>query len=154
MNGHLINHIIYADDLVLISPSSAGLCQLLRECEKFGMSHDVKYKAKKSAVVIYRSATLKGCFPEFKLKGITLHVVATYKYLGNYTSDDISDDDDINRQRRTPYVQGNIRLRKCCMYSLEVKLTLFHSYCSPMYGVQLWWNNKKSTLNIVHITIF
>ena len=39
MNGHLINHIMYADDLVLISPSSARLCQLLRECEKFGMSH-------------------------------------------------------------------------------------------------------------------
>ena len=39
MNGHLINHIMYADDniLVLISPSSAGLCQLLHECEKFGI---------------------------------------------------------------------------------------------------------------------
>ena len=36
LNGHLINHIMYADDLVLISPSSAGLSQLLRECEKFG----------------------------------------------------------------------------------------------------------------------
>ena len=45
MNGHIINHIMYADDLVLISPSSAGLCQLLRECETFGMSHDVKYNA-------------------------------------------------------------------------------------------------------------
>ena len=107
MNGHLINHIMYADDLVLISPSSAGLCQLLRECEKFGMSHDVKYNAKKSAVMIFRSATLKGCsIPEFKLKWVTLHVVATYKYLGNYISDDLSDDDDdINRQRRTLYVR-------------------------------------------------
>ena len=35
LNGHLINHIMYADDLVLISPSSAGLSKLLRECEKF-----------------------------------------------------------------------------------------------------------------------
>ena len=42
MNGHLINHIMYADDLVLILPPSVGLCQLLLECEKFGMSHDVK----------------------------------------------------------------------------------------------------------------
>ena len=152
MNGHLINHIMYADDLVLISPSSAGLCQLLRECEKFGMSHDVKYNAKKSAVMIFRSATLKGCsIPEFKLKGVTLHVVATYKYLGNYISDDLSDDDDINRQRRTLYVQGNIILRKFSMCFLEVKLTLFRSYCSPMYGVQLWWNYKKSTLNRLHI---
>ena len=73
--------ITYTDDSVLISPSSAGLYQLLRECEKFGMSHDVKYNAKKSAVMIFRSATLKGCsIPEFKLKGVTLHVVATHKY--------------------------------------------------------------------------
>ena len=59
LNGLLINHIMYADDLVLISPSSAGLSQLLRECEKFGTRHDVKYNAKKSAVMIYRSMTLK-----------------------------------------------------------------------------------------------
>ena len=108
--------------------------------------------------MIFRSATLKGCsIPEFKLKGVTLHVVATYKYLRNYISDDLSDDDDINRQRRTLYVQGNIIWRKFSMCSLGGKLTLFRSYCSPMYGVQLWWNYKKSTLNrlyILHITIF
>ena len=46
-NGHIINHIMYADEVVLISPSSAGLCQLLRECETFGMSHDVKYNARR-----------------------------------------------------------------------------------------------------------
>ena len=34
---------MYTDDLVIISPSSAGLSQLLRECEKFGTRHDVKY---------------------------------------------------------------------------------------------------------------
>jgi len=96
--------------------------------------------------------TLKGCFiPEFKLKVVTLHVVATHKYLGNYISDDPSDDDDINRQHRTLYVQGNIILRKFSMCSLEVKLTLFRSYCLPVYGVQLWWNYKKSTLNRLHI---
>ena len=89
--------------------------------------------------------------PEFQLKGVTLHVVATYKYLGNYISDDLPDDDDINRQRRTLYVQGNMILRKCSMCSLEVKLTLFRSYCSPMYGLQLWWNYKKFTLNRLHI---
>ena len=45
---------------------------------------------------------------------VTLHVVATYKYLGNYISDDLSDDDDINRQRRTLYGQRNIILQKMC----------------------------------------
>ena len=40
-------------------------------------------------------------------------MVASYKYLlGHYITDDLSDDDDINRQRRTLFVQGNIILRK------------------------------------------
>ena len=58
LNRYLINHIMYADDLVLISPPSAGLSQLLHECEKFGMP-------KKSAVMIYRSMILKGCRPYY-----------------------------------------------------------------------------------------
>ena len=63
---------------------------------------DVKYNAKKSAVMIYKSMTLKGCtIHNFKLNGMILHVVASYKYLGHYITDYLSDDDDINRQRRT-----------------------------------------------------
>ena len=108
LNGHLINHIMYADDLVLISPSSAGLSQLLRECEKFGTRHDVKYNAKKCAAMIYRSMTLKGCtISNFKLNGMILHVVTSY--LGHYIIDDLSDDDDdiIRKNVRTLFVQGN-----------------------------------------------
>ena len=73
-----------------------------------------------------------------------LHVVASYKYLGHYITDDLSDDDDINRQRRTLFVQGNIILRKFNMCSLGVRLTLVRTYCAPMYTAQLWWNYKKN----------
>ncbi len=52
----------------------------------------------------------------------------------DYLSDD---DDDINRQRRTLFVQGNIILRKFNIRSFFVKLTLFRTYCSPMYRVQV-----------------
>ena len=120
------------------------MSQLLHECEKFGTKHYIKCNAKKSAVRIYRSMTLKGCnIPNFKLNGIILHVVASYKYLGHYITDDLSDDEDINRQRITLFVQGNIILRKFNMCSLSVKLTLFRTYCSPMYTTQLWWNYQK-----------
>ena len=83
LNGHSINHIMYVDELVLISPSSAGLSQLLHECEKFGTRHDLKCNAKKSAVVIYRSMTLKECtIPNFNRLNVIIlhvHVVASYK---------------------------------------------------------------------------
>ena len=43
----------------------------------------------------YISMTLRGCtIPNFKLNGIILHMVASYKYLGHYITDDLSDDDD------------------------------------------------------------
>ena len=91
------------------------------------MSHDVKYNAMKNAVMIFRS------------------VIKTYKYLGNYISNDLSDDYDINRQQRTLYIKGIVILPTFNMCFLEVKLTLFHAYCSSRYGVKLWWKYKKST---------
>ena len=58
--------------------------------------------------------TLKGCtIPDFKLNGT---VVASYTYLGHYITYDLSDDEDINRQRRKLIVQGNITLRKFSMF--------------------------------------
>ena len=89
---------------------------------------DLKYNATKSAVMIYRSMTLKGCRPycsQLELHRIILHSVASYKNIGYFITDDLSDDDDINRQRRTLFVQGNIILRKSNRCSLGVKLTLF-----------------------------
>ena len=103
VNGHLINHIMYADDLILILPSSAGLCQLLYDYEKFGISHDVKYNEKKSAIMIFRS---KLCRCRYQ------------------------------QTMQSLFVQGNIILCKFYMCSIDVKLTLFHTYCSPMYSVQ------------------
>ena len=92
--------------------------------------------------------TLKGCIiPNFKLNGMILHVVASYKYLGYYITGDLSDDDaDINRQRRTLFVQGNIIRRKFNICSFDVQLTLCRTYCSPMHTAQLWWNYKNLPL--------
>ena len=37
----IINHLMYADDLVILAPSVAGLSKLLRICESFGESNDI-----------------------------------------------------------------------------------------------------------------
>ena len=132
MNEHLINQIMYADYLILISPSSAGLCQLLYECDKFGTSHDVKYNANiMKTIMIFRSNILKGCtILDVKLNEIILNMVVTYKYLGHYITDDLCGDADINKQCRTLFVQGNVILHTFYMCSIDVKLTLFCAHCS------------------------
>ena len=39
MGNEIINHLMYADDLVIMAPSVTGLSKLLRICELFAASH-------------------------------------------------------------------------------------------------------------------
>ena len=49
----LINHLMYADDLVLLAPSSMGLSMLLSVCLDYGLEHNIKYNSTKSNVIIF-----------------------------------------------------------------------------------------------------
>ena len=41
IGSSLINHFMYADDLVLMAPSSMGLSMLLYVCSEYGIEHDI-----------------------------------------------------------------------------------------------------------------
>ena len=61
-----------------------------------------------------------------------------YKYIGHCISDDLSDDDDMARQCRQIYAQGNALLRKKIMCTESVKITLFRSFSTSLYTCELW----------------
>ena len=48
LNSVCVNHLVYADDLCLISPSLAGLRELLRVCETAGDHLSIKFNAEKT----------------------------------------------------------------------------------------------------------
>ena len=55
----MINHLMYADGLVLLSPSATGLRELFLACEKYSKEHAIIYNSKKSSVLICKNrATL------------------------------------------------------------------------------------------------
>ena len=152
-SGECINHLMYADDLVITSPSVAGLYKLLHICESFGLSHDVLFNNKMSTIMSFRAGNLKDAhLPLYTLNGEVLCDSACVKYLGHFVCSDLTDDTDILRQRRCLSIQGNVLLRKFHMCSIGVRLALFRSFCSPMYTSQLWWNYKKCTMKRLHIT--
>ena len=143
----IFNHILYADDLVLISPSSRGLYRLLRECEKYGIENDIVFNASKSTVMCFKSkCTSKFRIPEFFLNDSLIPLVNNMKYLGHYLCNTGSDALDIDRQRKKIYVQGNSLIRKFHMCSVDVKLTLFQSFCAPMYTPHLWTKYTNSDI--------
>ena len=55
----IINHLFYADDLVLLCPSHSGMQELLETCEKYALENDIIFNTKKSVVLIRRSKLLK-----------------------------------------------------------------------------------------------
>ena len=116
----LINHFMYADDLVLISHSATGSSLLLSVCSAYSIEHDIKYNNAKSNVMILRCNKMKDIrIPNFVLNNVLLTRVTKYKYHGHCINDDLSDDDDMARQYRQIYVQGNALLRKLsCVLNL------------------------------------
>ena len=65
----LINHLMYADDLVIFSPSSIGLRALITVCEEYAVSHEMVFNHKKSVILICRSKYMKNVYPVFTLNG-------------------------------------------------------------------------------------
>ena len=135
----IVNHILYADDLVLISLSSRGLYRLLRECEEYGIEADIVFNATKSAVMCFKSkCTSKFKVPDFFLNNSLIFLVNSIEYLGHFLCDTSSDPLDIDQQRKKIFVQGNSLIRRFYMCTVDVKLTLFQSFIAPMYTSHLW----------------
>ena len=152
VGNRLINHLMYADDLVVLSPYSAGLQKLLRVCTEYGVQYDIKFNPKKSVVMIARTKEdQKRKFPSFCLSEQSLNVVTKIKYLGHIIRDDLCDDDDVQRQCCKLYAQANMIARKFHMCSKDVKIALFRAYCTPLYTAHLWCNYSKGKMNKIKV---
>lgn len=148
----LLNHLMYADDLAIFSPSSTGLQEMLHVCSNYGLTYDVKYNCKKSVVLLCKSKGDKDLtFPSFYLAGQVLPVSDKTKYLGHIITDQMSDDDDIYRQRRMLYAQANMLVRKFHWCTDSVKISLFKAYCTPLYTAPLWTKYKKGSLQKLQV---
>ena len=102
---------------------------------EYGLKHDIKYNASKSAVLICRTKQDKRLsFPP--VSGNILDVCRRIKYLGHLINDQVNDDD-VYRQCCKLYTQANTIDRKFSFWSTQVKVALFKAYCTPLYCVQL-----------------
>ena len=92
-----VNHLMYADDLVLIAPSAGGLNSLLKICGVFGTINAVKFNPVKSKVMIFRSNLLsKSNLPNFCINNEIIRETNKVKYLGHFITNDRSDDEDMS----------------------------------------------------------
>ena len=101
VGASLVNHLMYADDLVLLAPSAAGLSLVLSACSYYGIEFDVKFNSAKSNVMVFCCNLLKYIpFPNVMLNGVAIDKLYNCKYLGHCINDKLIDDGDMARQRK------------------------------------------------------
>ena len=125
--GCSVNHLSYADDMVILSPSATALKKLLHICSVYSEKHDIVYNVKTSVCTVINSAKYQITnLPRVCLAGDLLEYVERYKYL-RMIIHVRNDDYDITRQLRYFILRTNILLRTFSRCSIEVKLHLFQS---------------------------
>ena len=127
VGNSLINHLLYADDLVIFSPPSIGLRALITVCEEYAVSHDMVFNHKKSMILICRSNYMKNVYSVFTLNGKIIDESDTVRYLGHILCNIGKNYKDIMRQCQQLYAR--VLLRKFHMCSMSVKIQLFNTYC-------------------------
>ena len=141
-----VNNLLYADDTCILAPSPSALQRLLKLCELFACDNNVIFNAAKTKYMCLKTKTLKDLIvPDVLLSGNALTRLSVQKYLGVLISDDCQDDVDIKRHVRSLYSRGNSLVKRFRHCSVNVKNFLFKSFCSNIYGGQLWCNFKNES---------
>ncbi|XP_022818122.1 uncharacterized protein LOC111350703 [Spodoptera litura] len=141
IDGVSINNISYADDMVLLSPSIAALRKLMCICQSYAEAHGLRYNANKSEFMVFKSRSK--CYshvPHVTLCGMRLKKVSAFKYLGHWVTEDLCDNEDIERERRALSIRCNMLARRFARCTTQVKITLFKAYCQTFYTCSLWTN--------------
>ena len=133
LGGTIIYHMLYADDICIVSLSSSGLQHLLNICSDYCERHDLTFNAKISMCMYFSTSINKHCgLAVIYLGNCECQFVNEVKYLGIM----------IHSSMKTTLLLRNFR--HC---SDDVKCSLFQTYCTNMYCCQLWFYSTKSSIN-------
>ena len=133
----------YADDIVLICPSPYAMRRLLSLCDSFAAKFDIKFNANKSKFLVIIPKCLRSVYKNvesclFSIGGQQLECVDSYCHLGHIISSSFDDSDDILNRRNHFIGQANSLFCFFNKMDLLVKIKLFKSYCSSIYGCEIW----------------
>ena len=143
---NVINLLMYADDIVLLSPPAKGMQRLLDNAYAYGCDYDILFNSKKSQLMICDTMKL-GYDRHIILGEAPLTVTNSYKYLGHIITDNLSDEADLEDKERGLYRRCNALLRTFHFCSDEVKNKLFTCYCNNVYLCSLWVKFRKSAMH-------
>ena len=148
INGVFVNHLIYADDIVIFCPSLSGLQHLVNICEKYVKSVLLTLNEEKTKCMMFCKSR-KFVIPSFNIyvNNKPVEYVECFKYLGFYLTFNCHDGFHTQSLYRGICARGNTISKHFINCDVNVKVQLFKSFCTNMYGLSLVTHAKVSDLN-------
>jgi hypothetical protein len=108
INGTCFNHLVYADDTVLVAPLPSTLQKLINLCVNFAQSHCLIYNRTKTKYMCIKPTNVKTLdIPDVRLDSCIVKQVNNEKYLGYIINSNSYDDDHIEKEIRSTFARGN-----------------------------------------------
>ena len=133
-----------------MAPTATGLQHLLNHVGNKLIVANLVINVRKTVCMVFRpNSRVVNSRLNFVVGNRNADIVNRIKYLGCIFSDDFNDMLDINRCFKSFNKSAGFLLRNYFFYaSSEVKYSLFNSFCSSMYGCELWARRKKCSLSL------
>ena len=130
----------YADDLALLAPSLSSLRKMICICEKYAEEFSILFNPGKSKLLCYNLPT--DSVPCIKLCGEVVEIVSNEKHLGNKLFNNIYKRD-MSEFVGNFYKSSNSVIANFSMCDSFTLNNLHSSFCSSLYGVELFNLNKS-----------
>lgn len=150
-----ITHLLFADDLVLLSDSVAGLQRKFNILSKYCKKWNMKVNLDKTKVVVFKNGGHLSSREKWSYDGNTVSTVNCYKYLGLIFSCRLK----WGKACKTLAQQASkaLNMVKSCLVKLGrrdpvVAFKLFDAMITPIlfYGAELWGTHYQKDIETVH----
>jgi hypothetical protein len=134
-----VGALAYADDITLLCPSIRGLNKMLGICSQYASENDIIFNAKKTLCIKFGG--LISNYEHVIFNNVEIAWCDTVKHLGNIINVNLTNIDDC-RLKSSIFI-GNVNklISNFGIVQPFILSNLFKSYCSSMYGSQLWYFN-------------
>ena len=151
IQGILINHLIYADDITLLSPSVTGLQLLINLCVSYAKKHGIVFNSKKSECIVFsKDKLLNHDHLAVMLGDIKLKFKERVKHLGHFIDDNLDDLYDINNRCYDFVYRANFILSAFRFAHHDIQVQILNTFCTSFYGSVLWdfYSNSLDCIDV------
>ena len=126
----------YADDVIILSPTSKGLQSMINICYNFGKQFHIQFNEKKTQCIQFGLNQTSKSKLYFGSELLTW--AKKVKYLGNWLNNTLDDYDDIVFKKGMFIQNVNKLLSNFSFLQCDVLYHLYKSYCTSFYCCHIW----------------